>query len=269
MYDNATKETWRGFAWNQVSERLKRVPGSQQRVCVLAGDIAADRECATKRGLECVAVDCNLSAVKNYRRAGGVAIQDRLKNQILTLQPHALIADLVSGITPEVVSMYWSALGLCDVVVFNLLRGRDKGIGDRAQELAEANVQVPEYTGRHASWSPIGKHRGRLLYIMGVAAQIDAYCKLKNISPTGVECVSAANRVTNRIADEMRPRFYSYRSVDSGQYFDTVVVTAYNNSKHADKLVREQIRNMAPKKSRQRTAAARAVLTRRQRLGEI
>lgn len=264
MYDNATKDTWRGFVWNQVADRLKRCPGTKQRVCVLAGDIAADRECATKRKLECVAVDCNLSAVKTFRKAGGVAIQDQLVNQIRVLQPSAVIADLVCGITPSVREMYFDAIFLCDVVVFNLLRGRDKGVGEYVRAARKHNIEVPEVVGRNMQWAPVNKHRGRLLFASAVGALARDCC-----GTGGSNADDEIARFIEKEAWEMMPRYYSYQSKDSGQYFDTVVVTSNIFSRYTSVEIRKRERLSAPKASRQRAAAAKAILTTRRRLRKI
>lgn len=257
MYDNATKDTWRGFVWNQVADRLKRCPGAQQRVCVLAGDIAADREHATKRKLECVAVDCNLSAVKTFRKAGGVAVQDQLQNQLLALQPSAVIADLVSGLDFRVFRMFVTAQLLCDVVVFNLLRGRDKGMGEYARDIANVGLRVPEVTGRRVRWVPVGKHRGRMLFAQGMRLTAKTVMSWQGMS------LEAADAYLEKFCVAMSPRFYSYQSKDSSQYFDTVVVTTQCLSKYNDSESRNLLRACAPKVSRRRAAAAKALLTMR------
>lgn len=126
MYDNKVKEAWRGWAWNQIKNRLKS--SFNKRVCVLAGDIAGDLPKSVKHGFECVGVDVNQACVDEFRSSGGVAVKDQLRYQLACLKPDGLIADLTSGTTTKNLAMLCDSIYLCDAVVFNFLRGRDKGM---------------------------------------------------------------------------------------------------------------------------------------------
>jgi hypothetical protein len=250
VYDNATKDSWRGWAWNQLETRLgKSYAYAPKKVCVLAGDIAGDLPHAVKRNIDCVAVDTSQNCVRRFRENGGVATNDGLHNQIIALQPDGIIADLVSGVTVNSCRMMIDATGVCDAVIFNLLRGRDKGMG-------EADLMMPSFYGREKRLEYVGKHRGRLLLLFAGAV----------ISEMWLGTEKGSRFVPDELFNYMKPSFYSYRSVDSGQYFDSVAVTTKDFRLGGGKAEMDRLRTYAPVDSRRKAAAAKALLTsRRQR----
>jgi len=242
-YDNPTKDTWRGWAWNQISERMgKSYSYRPKTVCVLAGSIAADLRCAAKHNVNCVGVDFDSDCVACFRDSGGVAVQDSLQNQIFAMQPNGVIADLLCGCTPGAGSMLLDSIAASEAVVFNFLRGRDKGIQRFPSE-------VPDYTKRQPCAVEVGKHRGRIA--------ISIAGKLIN------ELYYGASRedyfVPDKIWDKLRPSYYSYKSKDGGQFFDSVAVSCgdFGLTDSGKKFFRMQ----APEKSKRKAAAAKALMT--------
>jgi hypothetical protein len=68
------------------------------------------------------------------------------------------------------------------------------------------------------------------------------------------------SHVPQVVFDKLRPSFYSYRSKDGGQYFDSVAMTTKGFGLSTDDC--EKLRKHAPLKSRRLAAAAKAVLSR-------
>ena len=121
-YDNPTKQTWRGWAWNQVKNRVH--VGS--RVLVLCGEYGhADLWHGTKRGMEVVGVDLSDDCVEKFRNAGGVAIKDKLHRQVWSMKPDAVIADMLGGVTQNSFVDVIHATMLTKCIVWNGLAGRD------------------------------------------------------------------------------------------------------------------------------------------------
>lgn len=246
-YSNPTKSTWRGWSWNQVTRRAgKSYVHSKKTVCVLAGDSAGDASHAEKHKVRCVAIDYSIGNVMTYRKSGGVAIQDSLHNQLLALAPDSLIADFVNGITVENIGTMLDSVCVCDAVVFNFLRGRDPLGGKLA---ACADAVVPNYDGRRSLSVTCGKHRGRLATML--------------LAWTCAEMWYGIDReerfIPGDLFQKMKPSFYSYKSTDSGQYFDSVALTTKDFRIEES---RDWVTSLAPPSSKRKAAAAKAVLTR-------
>jgi hypothetical protein len=246
-YANPTKATWRGWSWNQVMQRSgKSYLHAKKTVCVLAGDSAGDAGHAERHGVKCVAIDYSVDNVRTFRDTGGVAIQDSLKNQIVAMTPDCLIADFVNGITFDNLGLALDAITICDAVVLNFLRGRDALGGKMARA---GDSMVPHYSGRRVVVEPTGKHRGKLAaVILGWMCAEDWY---------GID--RERKFIPAEVFDKMKPSFHSYRSKDSGQYFDSVAITTKDFRIHEAK---DWVQSLAPQASRRKAAAAKAVLTR-------
>jgi hypothetical protein len=244
-YSNPVKSTWRGWSWNQVTQRSgKSYSHSRKTVCVLAGDSAGDAIHAERHGVKCVAIDYDIGNVRTYRANGGAAIQDSLKNQLLAMAPDCVIADFVNGITFENLAIMIDSVAICDSVVFNFLRGRDP-IGG---VMARSRAVVPNYIGRRKVDETTGKHRGKLaaLFIGWACAEMWY----------GID--REERFIPGEIFEKMRPSFYSYKSQDSGQYFDSIAITTKDFRIVESK---EWVASLAPLASRRKAAAAKAVLT--------
>jgi hypothetical protein len=238
-YNNPTKDTWRGWAWNQIADR-KVMPG--ETVMVLCGDGAFDYEVGRKKGFNVVGVDVAKHCVNIARNKGGVAICDTLQNQIVTIKPKAVIADMLGGCTSDTLATLFDAIGLCDVVVANLLRGRDRGI----QELPGC---IPSYKGRVKSMVPIGRHRGRisLVYLLTLMHQ-----PTKDSPPV--------RRIPWEEFESFKPSYYTYKSKDSKKlHYDSLAITTRHiGIRNYDD---QKLLSTIPKSSRRKAAAAKALLT--------
>ena len=121
MYDNDTKRTWRGWAWNQISSRIPK--GSL--VGVLCGDIAADSDVSKKKGMRIVGFDLSPCAVDTFRDKGSVAVLDDITHQFDYLEMDAVILDELGGVTEKSLDRFSTSRQRCKSVVANYLRGRD------------------------------------------------------------------------------------------------------------------------------------------------
>lgn len=242
MYDNPTKETWRGWAWNQIAARIN--PGSL--VMTLCGQSDADAKCAIKRGFRVVGVDVNQKGVDAYRKAGHVAVCDKLHRQVFCIKPDAVIFDMLGGATklsmgdPIQLSLFTRA------AVWNGLRGRDIKVPTPTKQLL-----IPDYTTGRKLRTSVGIHRGKLAWVHW-AGVVLAYAK-----------VPLSEDYVNMLGELSRPAFQSYKSKDGGQYFDSVAWTTsqltvdpklvgLNDSKRCNE-------------SKRKAAAAKALLTMQRR----
>ena len=137
---------------------------AKKTVCVLAGDSAGDAVYSERHKVRCVAIDYDISNVETFRAAGGVAVQDSLKNQILALTPDCVIADCVNGITVDNIALLLEAITVCDAVVLNLLRGRDPVGGEMVKQMSGLTYVVPHYKGGCVVEDAIEKHRGKMVF---------------------------------------------------------------------------------------------------------
>lgn len=243
-YNNPTKETWRGWAWNQIRSRGV-LPG--ETVMVLCGEGGYDFEIARRKGYSVIGVDINSKCVDSFRAKGGIAVCDSLKDQLITIRPKALIADMLGGATSSTLGMLIDATAICDVVVFNLLRGRDNGI-------CEMPGSIPKFSGRQKSLTEIGKHRGKIAttYLLWHYADEMGFGRF----------------IPNSLFEATKPDFHSYRSKDSRNlYYDSGALTtrkctAIKNGEACDLSV---LSNFASRSSNRKAAAAKALLTMRRR----
>lgn len=262
-YDNPTKQTWRGWAWNQLQSRIPK----QSTVMVLAGDAAADLEHARRRKFKCVAVDVDMKCVDTFRAAGGVAVQDKIHRQLMLINPDAAILDMLGGITPESWGNVMVSAQSCRAVVWNGLRGRDIGAGTTARRLA--SQKCPDYSTGRLSLTDYGLHRGKLAF----SALVGFYWMATN-KRIGELFVSASNYrgpaaievpqwFELEMASILRPAYSSYRSKDSNQYFDSIAWT--NLCGMREHLIGNGWGNLANtkkcNKSKRKAAAAKALLT--------
>lgn len=249
-YDNPTKQTWRGWQWNQVRSRISR-SNRKPLAVALAGDTAEDLRHANKHGIECVAVDNKMRCVKNFRKAGGLASQADLHDYLIAIQPTILLADLTTGVTPDALAMMLDAIGFCDSVAFNFQRGRDRGI-------RQLSGVVPQYRRQRERVDvPIGKHRGKisLAYVSRLVAEA-----WYGVNP-GQKMLPAD--VSEDMFQAMKPEYESYKSKDGGNYFDSIVLTTAAFRLQGGEAKR--LEGWASAEARSRAGAAKACLTKRRR----
>jgi hypothetical protein len=254
-YDNPTKETWRGWAWNEIARRGV-MPG--ENVMVLCGEHGGDIDHARRRGLNVIGVDVNQGCVENFRTKGGIAVRDKLHRQVILQKPSALIADMLGGLTPSSFADVILLSPILTALVWNGLRGRDEGIG----QIAEANhgKAVPVYkNGRFAGKTLIERHRGKIGFV--------SYCCWVG----QFMCESDGNSVEDRFIDEVakiaRPSYYTYRTTESENatiYYDSLAMTMFDTrSRMLESTSIDLVDSLRCKKSRRKAAAAKALLTMR------
>ena len=240
MYDNPTKETWRGWAWNQIAARIN--PGSL--VVTLCGKTSLDAQYGFKRGMNVVGVDISQEGVDAYRDDGFVATCDKLHRQVWALKPDAVIFDMLGGITtpsmrdPIRLSLFTKAS------VWNGLRGRDNGVPNQVKRLL-----VPDYTNGRRSQAEVGIHRGRVAWAHWAGVCLDAAKK------------PLSQRYIDMLGEWSRPAFQSYRSKDSGQYFDSVAWTTESLRVDPSNVVMTNSKRCNA--SKRKAAAAKALITMR------
>lgn len=265
MYDNATKDTWRGWAWNQVQSRVP--PGS--RVLVLCGDIAGDLKPAIRRGYEVVGVDLNPDCVDTFRINGGVAIKDNASAQIALMKPDACILDFKNGFNQGNMQTVFHASLNCKCVVANFLRGRDDIVSEKRGGIPSQIPPLPNYRGRRlTAWFHKPKHRGAM-FVCNLACLhqlltvefggLDGFIpdsELLNIAYGKMPCTEYINRFCER----SKTSFNQYKSKDSNnvQVFDSFALNSLLKVREED-LKPLDVRPSSIRKA----AAAKAVLTKR------
>lgn len=152
-YADPVKETWRGWQWNRICERLpewdnRKMPSMQsaefrrvaktKTVLYLAGKEAMDLDWAARRGFcldNMIAIDISEDAVKCVRGRGGIAIGGTLEETLIawpeSWKIDIVIADFCCGFSRTADTFRWSlavSAGICrgTVVAINLQRGRDE-----------------------------------------------------------------------------------------------------------------------------------------------
>lgn len=232
-YQNGTKETWRGWQWNQIVNRLcgcrELGPASTRNelrdkvVLYLVGPNDIDRQVAIKKGFRnenLIAVDFDRSRVDAVRKDGGFAVCGNLTHIAATWPASkpvdAVIADFCCGLTEEVGKFVEALVAhgmLKDngALSMNLLRGRDS-----------INDEVRMVAGR-----PGLKHRGDWAALL-VASEIFKQKFDNKPVPEGAKAgdierlKSLMEQYRKGIYNWLLPSFYSYRS--GVQLFDSVVM---------------------------------------------
>ena len=256
-YDNPTKATWRGWAWNQIQQRSPK----RSLVMCLCGDAAKDLPYARKRRLRCVGVDVSKACVDKFREDGGVAVQGKLHMQACLIKPHAIIADMLGGITKTSSGNPLSLLPFCYGFVWNGLRGRDP-IGGQIAQAQQKNL-VPDCTTGRLRWSKQANHRGKALFMMAVSYAWQMHSGLGVVGHSSAwkeaQMVQIPTEFVEKIGRLYRPCYSSYRSKDGGQWFDSVAMTGLKQTSAYGEIDIKQSRKADVQK--RRAAAAKALLT--------
>lgn len=275
-YDNGTKETWRGWAWNQVASRC--IAGST--VGVLCGDIAADYQVSVRKGFVAIGLDIKDEYVQTFRNKGGFAVNDDVVLQMNYTKFDAMILDELGGLSDRSLHRLSTASSHCKCVVANYLRGRDPiAVGIQAS-LNGFFVPV-KLKDRSRKTIEVGKHRGVLAWVWNsVEAMADVLLAdgLEEDWQIGLtleeklQCDdyrSVFQEAINEVARRENPQFYSYKSKDSLQYFDSVAFFGHGFGTTQANLLRvlESLdrRKAKPKMSasKRKASALKAVRTKR------
>ncbi len=239
-YDNHTKETWRGWQWNRVVERLlptEFAPVTAREVLraktalYLAGPDDKDRPHAVRRGFKnenVIAIDTDSDRIKGVRQAGGLAIGSSLQQVLMHWSVDwpvdVVIADFCGGFTNDAEVFVnclaaSPAVGRHTVLSVNMMRGRDAHSNVYRESLERNLRNMPECMRAFGV-----KHRGFHWFIRCVVYLQCLECALGGLP------IADANNVTLidpefliSCWEEMQPAFNSYKSPESGHVFDSIV----------------------------------------------
>jgi hypothetical protein len=262
MYDNGTKKSARCWCWNQVCQRVPK--GST--VMVLIGDTDYELKEGTRRGMNVIGVDVREESVSLFRKNGGIAVCDDFMVQMQNIKPEAIIFDGLSGITKYSEKLIAEAGYYVKVIVWNGLRGRDSLA--KNHKLLSSDEEIDVYRkGRKIATRNPGIHRAMLMYAFSLFSDIvrfEYYMDLYRPEKleARLEAIGEMNlhqdlKLRKYLTGRHKPEFMTYRSKDSGQYFDagawntvlsgcTDLKTSYGSTK-----------------SQRKSAAAKALLTMR------
>jgi len=248
-YDNGVKNTARGWIWNRVCERFKTNDEKRRaRVYTLIGDTTKELEVAQAKGFSkfnIIGVDIRPEPVEAWRSAGGIAIQAPIEVVVglSKYPPNVVIADFCGGLTDKTFRAFQIALIRTvwpGCVVTNLLRGRDDiqkygpfclttDVGEVTEQVRESYKMI-----RESSYGDVVKKRSVVLfYDIFKRLYADVILQSANMPmdrrPTASEMKNLSDTFDyyyKRLKDQMNPNFYDYKSSDSNQYFDSLVINA-------------------------------------------
>lgn len=227
---------------------------------VLIGDTDYEFHEARKRGMHAIGIDIRKESVDTFRKSGGIAICDDFVVQMKNIKPDAIIFDGVSGMTKYTITLVAQACLYTTAVVWNGLRGRDKMAKEWQEDFADFEIDVYR-KGRKVAKREAGIHRGMLMYSWAFYEELenlDTFCELSyppEITSKAGEMLWRVHKYRDFVMNHNKPEFMSYRSKDSGQYFDTAAWTPimpagnYLPGSHGSA------------RSRRKSAAAKALLT--------
>jgi hypothetical protein len=247
-YDSGAKQTWRGWQWNRIAERIPKHKRRDAVVVYLVGPDDEDRECAKKKGFSnrnLIAIDIDNDNCRRVRDRGGVAVPGNLADLVYMWPSHTPLAGVVADFTcghnasaidfSVALATSYAVGPASSVVAVNLLRGRDSWSNNYRASLVDSHSQllpklrelVPEIEDvghllrvRHAtpSLADIEKHRGHTW--SSAAADLFA---------SQLEKLTGQNAQQSAMAfmETMNPLFNSYKSHfdDAVQVMDSVVCT--------------------------------------------
>lgn len=280
-YTGKQKESWRGWMWNRIIERLPDYKpgmknGSLQRICrdkvaiYLPGPDDIDRRIAMTKGFRnenLIAVDICEDRIKAVRKAGGVGICGGLQNVLAEWKAKdhldVVFADLCGGLNESEKKLWLlasTALNGWGVFAVNLLRGRDKGSNALRSGIKESCSRG--YVGDYLLGIDPTKHRGFQAFAEIVMRLVPLH--------DGETVASVRNRRAYFI-ENINPIFNSYSSSGANQIFDSVVMKLWGCAGHEDSRTVDAITSerthLIPKKMRTshsirpKMAALRAVRT--------
>lgn len=257
-YENQTKDVWRGWAWNQIEERCHDV----ERVMVLAGDSAQDIKHAERRGIQCIGVDTSAKFVGEFRKNGGVATKDSIENQLYLHTPDGVILDMTGGVAESTSELLSIASFSSRLVVWNGLRGRDV-LGGKV-----ANSKL----GFARRLDIDRKHRGAIAFDLWFSNIYTHGFMFRYEQDRGPADEHTSRLIFHALMLRCKPCFYSYRSKDSGQWFDSVAFTSpcsymgWGKENNQSNQARKDIGSLMdaaeiPTGSKRKAAAAKAIMT--------
>ena len=278
-YASGTKETWRGWAWNRIIEHLPGYKpwlgkGALSRLCedkvavYLPGPDDFDRQAALSKGFRnenLIAVDVCSERIASVRKHGGIGLQGTLQEVLLhwspTMRCDVVVADLCCGMTEDVWRLGEAivvAMRSPGVVAANLLRGRDAGSNWMREQNAEIERRCVTKGISPLECKYLGKHRG-WEFLLGFIWNL--------LDSRGVENAAVRGTV-ERWMTYFHPKFYSYRSPESRQWFDGIVFR-WGGRGEVDPSVIQKVADRLPRRLRRagnvpgKLAALQAVRTKK------
>ena len=208
-YRYGNKAQWRRWVWNRIAERITQ--RSDAVVMFLPGKDALDIPIAENNGFRrrnMIAIERDAATVTKLRKMGIATIDGDLREVLRGWPPArpvaAVHADLCCGLEGSVLLALAGATGKNEAFghttfAVNLLRGRDASFTP-IRAVLNRERGAPE------------KHRGYLLLGTIVAMAV-----------LGIEDHQEQVNLAVRLHQMFNPKFSSYKSNSSTQYFDSVV----------------------------------------------
>jgi len=287
-YTSRPKETWRGWQWNRIAERLagdSKAPSAQRRACsratalYLCGPEDIDRQVALGKGFRTenlVAVDLDEASILRVREGGGIGVCARLEELLVTWPADwpidVVVADTCTGFSASAIGLFAALVaspGVSDrtVVSVNLQRGRDKDTTEWREKIGG---------GLGAIGEELPKHRGHE-WLMGCNCLMAAISA--NRLPRGISRNDVMAARVHGLLERQEPVTQTYRNSKRSVRMDSVVFrfglanSPECNGLEAANALRQAFayEGMVPKpysdtriaRCRRRLAALRAVRTRR------
>ena len=286
-YDNRTKDSWRGWQWNRIMERLAmrfeirpspaelKKAAAKWTVLYLCGPDDIDRESALKRGFSnenLIAIDINSTNIDKVRESGGLGVSARLQDVIASWSDDwkldVVVADTCHGFSKAMSSLLMTvlfnpALSSESVISVNMIRGHD----EHTNILREGVAYIkPKQRTESAFYQLLDElHRGKQFAVEYVR-QVNAMCEIKKIPFDGDSFITKA----------MSPAFYSYHGCGNHiNVMDCIIFKKGVQLTYIDALAKERVFTdnylfIDPKstprsllKTRRKLAALKAVRTKR------
>lgn len=228
-YKFGSKNNWRRWAWNRISERVL-VPKRDAVVLYLAGASDLDRPIALSKGFlpaNLLAVERSSTVCQQLRSERVLTINSDVLNVLRSWPIHrevsVIFIDLCSGIEETTLASLQAALFMPpfyqSVIAFNVMRGRD------ARTTFMRDAMAMNFG--------MEKHRGIL--IKEYITSLMSYHIIKGLHPEQIVQGEAdgedrvgfnvSMKYISLLTNLMEPVFNEYRS-SSGQMFDSIV---FNN----------------------------------------
>lgn len=248
VFGNGTKETWRGWQWNRVCDRIPKCERRDAVVLYLPGPEDRDRSSLINKGFSnhnLIAVDKSPQAVEGVRRGGGVAICENISDVVKAWPPSrrldCISADLLGGFTDSSFKLWLAMIlrGRPVVCAMNMMRGRDALGGAVSKSKYQSRYTLPP------------THRGAQLIEFAIRYLCFEY-ESAELTPRQYQVWKAKQE---QMSNRLSPVFYSYRS-QRGMYYDSVICQSFLPPCDDSILAFD-----VPERTRRRVAAALAVST--------
>lgn len=242
MYDNVTKGQARGWAWNRLTQQIPgRLERKKARIFCLIGDTTNELEAGISKGFSrhnIIGVDVKKEAVIMWRKAGGLAIQIPLEAAIAfsKIRPQGVIADFHCGINDMTFKTFLQAVACTDMpgcIIINMLRGRDQVEDFRLPHQHEfLKIAAPELL-------QVAKKRNYIilqqLFNIVYTPTLTLDPKTHFLNPREAkrnfdDFQRAFMHHFDVFKQMLNPKMHSYKSQDSGQWFDMLSIDSFRSA---------------------------------------